>query len=395
MPNLKTSNYPIAACIIFLFTSLTAYSSLAKTDKSIVHNPIKMLSVGDRARVNVTVYDESGIDVVRIYFKHQSGASYVYVSLTATNIKNYSGLLPTPSVANSTFDYLVLVKNALGEVYKSQTYTVDILPGKAALNTVPIAVFTDLAEAPSKIDGFSDNLTLDITESGAKYGIIAELYGSSSAGTATVGTGLSNAGSVTATTSTTNIAAAGVSAGSSTKTASTAAVATGGLSTTAVVGGLALVGGAVAAASGGGGDEPGGNEPGPQPVVPQPPDYNGTYTVDLDGTLTDNVAGDCSSSAQVRFSNVNLTVSGGSITLDFDSGTMTGSISDADFNIMTGSLDVLMGTSGFASTDAITWQTFDASFSSETEFSSDTFTMVTSEFGVDECAYNASITGSR
>ena len=72
MPNLKSLNYPIAVFIVFLFTSLTSYSSLAKTDKSIVHNPIKMLSVGDRPRVNVTVYDESGIDVVRIYFKINS-----------------------------------------------------------------------------------------------------------------------------------------------------------------------------------------------------------------------------------------------------------------------------------------------------------------------------------
>ncbi len=38
----------------------------------------------------------------------------------------------------------------------------------------PVQVFTELSEAPKTVTGFSDNLTVDSVESGAKAGVVAE-----------------------------------------------------------------------------------------------------------------------------------------------------------------------------------------------------------------------------
>jgi len=296
----------LVACYM-LQSMLFSFTASAETEKGIVHDPVTSVATGERVKLSASVADDAGVELVRAYFKHETGANYLFVNLSSTDGVNYSGTLPASSIANSTMNYLLLVKNKANQVYKSQVFTLPIKAGTAVVaSQAPIKVFTELSEAPKAIAGFSDNLTMDVAESGAKYGAVTGLYGSGNATAATAATSATNAGTVTATTTSTNVAAgtgvgssasgSGAAASTATTTTATAATTTAAVSTTTIVAGTAVAAGAAVAASGGSDDDDDGGE--------GTIDYSGVYTVELEGGLTDDIAGDCSANAAVRFSNV-------------------------------------------------------------------------------------------
>ncbi len=202
-----------------LALSLVASTLLAST--SIELDPIiEEIVPGKRIVVNATITDEAGVNVARTYFKAADGANYSFVPMSC-EASACSATLPAVSNATKSIDYLVLVKNANNEVYKTQTFNALSLPLDASMpsyQTEPtdsvIKVKTELAQAPEMVEGFSDNIALDSVQDIARLGVVA-----------------------------------GITAGTTTSTAVSAGTiaATGaGVSTTAIV-----VGGVVAVAAGG------------------------------------------------------------------------------------------------------------------------------------------------
>jgi len=381
--------------ILVISSSLLISFPVLSNQQKIIHDPIANTQTGKRLQINTQIQDPQGVSLVRAYFKHETGNNYMFVNLMSQNGKFYSGELPASSIANSQMQYLLLVKNDANQVYKSQEFNVQINAGSALAMQQPLLqVYTELNHAPKEITGFTDSLTIDIAESSVKYGVVAQLYGSSNTSTITAMTGASNSGTVAVTTTTSaassSAAAAAVSTSSTTAAGVTAAAATG-ISTTAIVAGVAVVGGVAAAAASSSDDD----EPEPEPEPEEPIDYSGVYTVNLDGSLNNNIAGDCFSGAQLRFTNVNLAISGTTITLDFNTGTMTGSITENNVSITSGTLAIEPGTPGFSSTDEISWPNFSAQFSNENSLSSSSFQLNSFETGVEECGYQATLTGTK
>lgn len=208
----------------------------------ITHSPIETFVPGKRVQILAKISDDAGIDVVRCYFKTPAEENYVFVPMSLNADGKYEGILPAPSDATETIQYILLAVNGNNQVVKTQEFSAakgeksDAEGGAAYADTLQVYSEVSAEAAPQ---GFSDSIAMDLVESGARFGlVVGGLY----AVNAAAGAG------------TTGAAASAVSAGS---------VAAGaGVSTTAlVVGGVvtaaAVAGGAAAAGSDGGDkDEP-------------------------------------------------------------------------------------------------------------------------------------------
>lgn len=225
--------------VSLLVLSLLSVSAAVNVTTKIKHKPIKNFMAEKRIQLQVDVKDPEGIQLVRSYFKAEELSDFVFVPMTQKGRNTFEGILPAPSAMTETIEYLFLVVNNNNQVVKTQVFTAvknktsrsagaDAFDGE-------IKVYSEV-ESASVPGGFSDSIVVDVVESSARFGIVAEgIYAQpagASAAAATSAGGAVSAGVVTA----------GV-----------------GISTTAIVaGGVALAGGALAVASSGGDD--GGSE---------------------------------------------------------------------------------------------------------------------------------------
>jgi hypothetical protein len=219
--------------------SLTAVLSFAQT--TIDHAKVAYFVPEKRITINAGVTDPKGVKLARTYFKAGAQADYTFVPMQAAGPNRYVATLPAPSGSTPSIEYIVLAQNNEGAVSRTAAYTVEArktneTPAwQSSPKTGEVKVFTEAAQAPSNVAGFTDSVKLDIVESGARLGAAAGLYSGATAG----GGG------------------AGAAAGTST------AATTGGLSTMAIVGGVAIAGVAAAAAGSGGGGGGGGGSSNP------------------------------------------------------------------------------------------------------------------------------------
>jgi hypothetical protein len=253
----------------------------ATATTTIKHKPIKYFVEGKRIRLDSTVKDDAGVQLVRCYFKGKEEADYLFVPMNQGDKDEYSAILPAPGQGASAIQYLFLVVNKANQVVKSQSFS--IKKGDAGAETPSsqitpaegnIKVSTELSQAPSSVEGFSDSITVDVVESTMRFGFVAGLYSA---------TQMAAAGGVT------GGGAATAGSGAATATSAGAVTAGAGLSTAAVVGigaGVAVVGAGAAAAGGGGG---GGNSspspnpspspsPNPSPCASSAGSWSGSYS---------------------------------------------------------------------------------------------------------------------
>jgi hypothetical protein len=272
--NKKTNHYKnanrvsaFALFIFFIAASLLAplvFSGAAQAATSMKHDAPDYFVPDQRIRMEAQVEDPQGVNLVRCYFKAVGEADLVFVPMNMTGKNEYAGILPAPSQSTTQIEYLFLAVNSAKQVVRSQTFTVTKNPAKGLpeWQEVPkegeIKVSMELGKPPKELPGFSDNVTIDVVESGARFGVVALLYyeltddGSSKAAAGQTGTA---AGSVSS-----GAAAGSVASGTALASAKAATGATSagiitagavGWSTAAIVGigvGAAAVAGGTAAA---------------------------------------------------------------------------------------------------------------------------------------------------
>lgn len=168
---------------------------------------------------------------------------------------------------------------------------------------------------------------------------------------------------------------------------------------------IALIGLGAAAGAGAAlaGDDEEGTDPDPDPdtcnTAEEDPNYDGEWTLTLDGSLSNVSSSEatCSSSARVVYSNVDLNHISGTTSIDIPLFNMSGRITNCSTGAATFDAGNTQVTSsfGFQSTDEIEWSGFTGNFSSITSFSSNSFELVTKENNIPECTYNVTISGSK
>ena len=201
----------------------------------VTHDALKFFVPEKRIRLDAAVTDSKGVTMVRAYFKGKTQADYVFVPMEAqqTAKDSYVANLPAMAKSNTEIQYLFLVVNGANEVLKTESFVVkakdstEVPSWQMVSDDGSVKLFTEVPDAPAVAASFSDSVSFNVVESGARFGLVAQLYGTSGSATASgAAAGATNAG--------------------------TTAVATAGMSTVTIAAAAAgLVG--VAAAGGGGG----------------------------------------------------------------------------------------------------------------------------------------------
>jgi hypothetical protein len=222
-------HYASLMLIVPVLLSPIASAIAADTDTTVGHKAIAHFVPEKRIRVETKVKDPKGVNLVRAYFKSDAHADYLFVPLAKleTDPNSYAGCLPAPAASAASIEYLFLVVNGERKVVKTAP------PNKAAARTdkdTPswqmgcgndqLTLYKELPELPSPTGAYADSVSMDVVESGARYGVVAGLFGGESSAAAVAASGASNAGTV--------------------------AVAGAGVSTTAIIAALAVTGGVAA-----------------------------------------------------------------------------------------------------------------------------------------------------
>lgn len=338
----------ILLVFLWLCTMTEGLWAASKPGTTIKHKPPEYFKSGYRLLLNATVKDPQGIQLVRCYFRYETQADYLFVPMSANGQNVYQALLAAPAEGIKKIEYLFLIVNQSQQVVKSEPHKLGLSQTKKvpawllpAASQAPIVMYTELAAPPKDTSQFGDSVSVDVAESGARFGVVAGLY----AGLSSSGTSALPAGTIATSTG-----------GSS---------ATGAVVAVIVVG--AAAGGAYALAGNFDEDEP--QAPSPPPSTPPPPpaaprcadlagSWNGShigydcFSVPDDDTFIMNINSDCSGSGFIGGANQTLTiVKTGNDTLrvdgvtDIDCGAVTASASYTSTS-MSGSYSLASGNGG-------------------------------------------------
>jgi hypothetical protein len=93
-----------------------------KATTKVKHKPAKFFVPEKRIKLDATVKDKAGIDIVRCYFRALEQADFVFIAMEATKKDVYEGVLPAPSKNTEAIEYLFLAVNGQNHVVKTQTF---------------------------------------------------------------------------------------------------------------------------------------------------------------------------------------------------------------------------------------------------------------------------------
>ena len=201
-------NFLIA--FLLLVPAFFATTAIAATTQ-MKHTPPDYFVADQRIQLEANVTDDQGVKLVRCYFKAAGEADLVFVPMNTAGKNQYSGILPAPSAATTQIEYLFLAVNQANQVVRSQNFTMykDANKKTPAWQNIPkegdIRVSIELDQAPAQLMGFSDNVTIDVVESSARFGVVALLYhaatdssSESAVAAANSSTGATSGGTITA-----------------------------------------------------------------------------------------------------------------------------------------------------------------------------------------------------
>jgi hypothetical protein len=147
---------------ILLCMALTSVPAMADVITQAVstiidHQPIRSGIAGKSTPLLVTIEDESGVDIVRLYFKTMFAQDYFFLPMVSLGKNRYSAALPPAKNDSQGLDYILLVKNHKGETVRSRVQRVLIMnnydPPSPAIDEIEVQ--TENVPQPSYISSFS------------------------------------------------------------------------------------------------------------------------------------------------------------------------------------------------------------------------------------------------
>lgn len=175
-----------AKWIVISLAALQGYFAQGQ-DLRFDHEPLDWVGSGLRIEIETRVevgQDSDGpdraaltaddLEVARVYFRAGGEENFLIVPMLESDAE-WLATLPAPSPDVGFIEYLLLAKRFGDEdVFRSPLYEVAVEDwGAGAAYNDSIQVYTELAQAPETVAGFTDNIALDVVESAARYGIVA------------------------------------------------------------------------------------------------------------------------------------------------------------------------------------------------------------------------------
>jgi len=143
----------------------------------IIHKPMDYFVPQKRIKIETTVTDKFGVNLVRCYFRTLEEEDYVFVAMTPV-FGSFKGILPAPSKETEMVQYLFLVVNGQNQVVRTQTFEIrrkdkDETPAwQQVSSSGEIRVTTELAQAPKAPAGFTDAIAVGVVESYSRFGFV-------------------------------------------------------------------------------------------------------------------------------------------------------------------------------------------------------------------------------
>ncbi len=375
------------------------------------HTPFGPIKIGERAKVESTLTDNEAIKDARLYFKSNVSKSFSYTDLNMSGANLFASL-PAPGPSMQNIEYFIAVKYVNGELEQTPVYSLHISGDwderAKQEHANAVLAYTELSkQEDDSLNGFVDNVrsTFQAVKLVNKLGSAVELSSFSNFSVVAGPTSSSAAG-----------AAGAASSGSSGSFGNIGWIGAGAAATVA----------AAAAAGGSSAEEEENDDLVPSPIVPspivpaqqeqEPFDPEGSYEVTLSGpSVQDDFSngqslesdnsdqGDCAIGSVLRFSPVNLTISGNdNVNIDLGGGaTMSGELDGSKVQIFPGSAPVSGLGHVIRSTEQIAWDnSLILDFNeSNSHFTSSEFLLHTQESIpgtstlVTECTYRVVMTG--
>ncbi|MDH3453293.1 MAG: FecR family protein, partial [Gammaproteobacteria bacterium] len=144
--------------------TVVLFCSTVWGEVEITHRPLEEVKAGARIALQAEVEDEeTGVELVRAYFRAGDGADYVYTAMTPAgdDANVYTATLPAPAQNAGRLDYFLLVRSGDGNVVKSQNFTADVTPDEdtaAALAALPARTVIVQPSEFAAIDGYHGKL---------------------------------------------------------------------------------------------------------------------------------------------------------------------------------------------------------------------------------------------
>jgi hypothetical protein len=160
-------------------SELSAEEASGVTTK-IIHETIKYFVPGSRISITSGAADEEGVKLVRCYFRAKGEANYVFVEMNTGDNDQYQCVIPAPSRNTAFIEYIILVVNEKNVVVRTPVIEIR----QDANSPLPewqkddsreeLLVKTELPNQPMTVNGFSDSVSVDLEESIARFGYVAE-----------------------------------------------------------------------------------------------------------------------------------------------------------------------------------------------------------------------------
>jgi len=172
---------PIIFITITLFMLQLSTGLLSAGDKAQTKFKIKTLKYyvpENRIQVETKVIDDAKVELVRCYFRAGVQENFVFIEMLSQGSSSFRGILPAPSAETNRLEYLFLAVNGNNEVSKTKTFMVtsregaDIPKWQDVGSVGKISLYTDLAEPPESVNGFTDSMTVDCVLSSARFGFV-------------------------------------------------------------------------------------------------------------------------------------------------------------------------------------------------------------------------------
>jgi len=177
--------------IFYIFSTFPLSLAAAGATTKIKHEPLVYYNSGKRIAAEAEISDGEGINLVRLYFKSDIQAEYLFVPMDSVSRGTYQGILPAPNTTAKYITYLFLVVNSSNVVVRSQEFTMHLNDDKKtpawqqAAADDQITLYSELPEMTEVPAGFTDSIAMDAVESGVRFGmVVGGIYAFEHGGTA-------------------------------------------------------------------------------------------------------------------------------------------------------------------------------------------------------------------
>ncbi len=144
--------FSVAAAYLLLTQTVSAVA-----DINVGHVPVEHAKSGQRIPLTASVNGDD-VRVARAYFRSAVTSRYFFVPLQLQSSGEYLGVLPAPRLGSDNVNYFLLAATTAGQIFKTDSYEIDVEDDKDALARSEIKEAKDIEIDLDKFEKAKDQI---------------------------------------------------------------------------------------------------------------------------------------------------------------------------------------------------------------------------------------------